>query len=66
MYRITKEQWDLIHGDYKGKWSQELIDNGWQPDLPKHFVGKRTVFEGCISPGAGTALITEGVHFEIV
>lgn len=66
MIKITKKEWDKIPDDYKGKWERWIKDGGWQPDLPEEYIGKRTVFEGCITPGKGTALITEGIHFEIV
>lgn len=58
MYQITEKQWNEIPEDYKGKWD-------YQPDIPETYIGKRTVFEGCIKSGCGTALITEGIHFEI-
>lgn len=65
MIQVTKEKWDKIPNDAKGKWDRSLKENGWQPDLPEEFIGKRTVMSGCISDEIGT-LLTEGVHFEIV
>ena len=58
--RITKEQWNAIPGDYKGRWGKD--DWGAQ----KEWIGKRTVLEGCLPGGHGTTLLTEGIHFEIV
>ncbi|WP_282144725.1 hypothetical protein [Thomasclavelia cocleata] len=54
---VSKEKWDSIPSDYKGKW----IDyNNEHPEL----LGKRTVLSGCISKKIGTLLI-ESVHFVI-
>lgn len=50
MNEVTKKQWAAISKDYK------LCEK----DEP------RKVFEGCISKGGGTTLITEGIHFVIV
>jgi hypothetical protein len=50
MIRISKKEWAKIPDDYKTVNSE----------------GKKMVFEGCLQPGGGTALITEGIHFEIV
>lgn len=65
MIKITKEQWDKIPNDYKGKWERSIKDNGWQPNLPEEYIGKRTVMSGYISDKLGH-LFTEGFHFEIV
>lgn len=65
MIEVTREQWDRIPNDYKGKWTQDLIDNGWQPDLPVEYVGRRNVASGSISDEIGS-LLTEGIHFVIV
>lgn len=65
MIQITKKQWDSIHNDYKGKWERWIKDNGWQPDLPEEYIGKRTVMSGCISKELH-GLLTEGIHFEII
>lgn len=66
LIQVTQEQWNKISTDYKGQWESWHKHGGWQPDLPDTWIGKKTVLEGCIVPGAGTALLTEGVHFEIV
>jgi hypothetical protein len=66
MIQVTKEEWDKIPADYKGRWEPWLVKGGWQADLPLNYLGKRTVLEGCIAKGHGSALLTEGVHFEIV
>lgn len=66
MIKITLEQWNKISNDYKGKWERWIKDDGWQPNLPEEFIGKRTVFSGCITGKAGTDLLTEGKHFKIV
>ena len=58
--RITKEQWSAIPSDYKGRWKK----GNW--NVPEEWIGKRTVLEGCLPGGHGTALVTEGIHFEIV
>lgn len=65
MIKVTNEEWNNIPKDYKGRWERYIKDNGWQPDLPEEYIGKRTVLSGCISDEIG-ALLTEGVHFEIV
>lgn len=66
MIKITLEQWNKISNDYKGKWERWIKDDGWQPNLPEEFIGKRTVFSGCITGEPGTDLLTEGMHFKIV
>lgn len=63
MITVTKEEWSKIHDDYKGKWTTDSLK--WQPDLPKKYIGKRTVMSGCISKEIGL-LLTEDVHFKIV
>lgn len=64
LIEVTKEEWDKIPNNYKGKWERHIKDNGWQPDLPEEYIGKRTVMSGCISDELG-ALLTEGAHFKI-
>lgn len=63
MIEITREQWEAIDKDYKGTWS-ELIVNVY--GLPKKWIGKKNVMAGCIKEGGGTALLTEDVHFKII
>jgi hypothetical protein len=65
MIIVTKQQWNEISKDYKGRWEKAVKENGWQPDLPEEFIGKRTINSGCISTEKG-ALLTEGIHFEIM
>jgi len=65
MIEVTKEQWDKISKDYKGQWTREIKENGWQPDLPEEYIGKKTVMSGCISNEIGS-LLTEGAHFVII
>lgn len=65
MIKVTKQEWNNIHNDYKGKWTREIKENGWQPDLPEKYIGKRTVLSGCISNEIGS-LLTEDIHFQIV
>lgn len=65
MIKVTKKEWEGIPECYKGKWERQIKDNGWQPDLPEEYIGKRTVLSGCISSELGS-LLTEGFHFEIV
>lgn len=64
MLQITKKQWETISSDYKGIWERWLKDNGWQPDLPEEYIGKRTLLH--YDNNNGTVLLTEGIHFEIV
>jgi len=64
MLQITKKQWETIPDDYKGIWGRWLKDNGWQPDLPEEYIGKRTLLH--YDNNNGTVLLTEGIHFEIV
>jgi hypothetical protein len=66
MIKVTRKQWDSIPKDYKGIWEKWIKENGWQPDLPEEYIGKRTVFEGCITDHASITLLTEGIHFIIV
>lgn len=61
---ITKQQWNDIPNDYKGRWTEQSLQ--WQQDLPKEFIGQRTVLSGCISDNKGSSLLTEGIHFKIV
>lgn len=64
MIQISKEEWNKIPNSYKGVWTKEIIENGWQPDLPKEYIGRKNILSGCISDEMG-GLLTEGVHFEI-
>ena len=64
MLRITKKQWETIPADYKGIWERWIKDNGWQPDLPENYIGKRTLLH--YDNNSGTVLLTEGIHFAIV
>ncbi len=64
MLRITKKQWDTIPEDYKGRWERWVKDNGWQPDLPEEYIGKRTLLD--YDNNSGTVLLTEGIHFVVV
>jgi len=59
MITVTKEQWNKISNDYKGKWKKGY-------NTPENYIGKRYVFEGCITDHASTSLLTEGVHFIII
>lgn len=63
--RISKSEWDEIPNNYKGRWDEWIKTKGFQPDLPDEYIGKRAVFEGCITDHGGTALLTEGIHFII-
>lgn len=64
MIKVTKKEWNRIPNDYKGKWKRCIKDDGWQPNLPEEFIGKRNVMSGCISNQIGS-LLTEGIHFKI-
>lgn len=63
--RITQEIWDGIPDCFKGRWDDWIRTKGFQPDLPDEYIGKRTVFEGCITDHAGMELLTEGIHFTV-
>ena len=65
MIEVTKKEWSKIPECYKGEWTRDLKDNGWQPDLSEEYIGKRAVMSGCISDELGS-LLTEGSHFIIV
>lgn len=45
MIEITKQQWDNIHKDYKGKWTKLIVN---LHGLPKNWIGKKNVMAGCI------------------
>lgn len=55
---ITKDQYNKIHKDYRGVWSD---DNGLHPE----WIGKRTCFSGCIEHQAGTTVLVEDYDFII-
>jgi len=63
--KISKDKWNSIPEDYKGRWTEYIRDQGFQPELPDEYIGKRTVFEGCLFDLAGAAVLTEGIHFII-
>jgi hypothetical protein len=63
MITITKKEWERIPADYKGIWTREIKDNGWQPNLPEEYIGKRTMMGTGENIGQ---LLTESVHFEII
>lgn len=53
MERITKQEYNKIHNDYKGIWSNDSIPE---------YVGKRTMMK---LGNNGTCLLVEGFHFVI-
>jgi hypothetical protein len=63
MIKVTQQQWNKISNDYKGEWDATVFN--YRGDVPKDYIGKRTVLSGCISADKGS-LLTEGIHFEIV
>ncbi|MFS0643722.1 hypothetical protein [Siminovitchia sp. 179-K 8D1 HS] len=65
MILVTNKEWNAIPKDYKGKWTRDIRENGWQPDLPESYIDKRNVMSGCISDKMGS-LLTEDVHFKII
>lgn len=65
MIKVSKEKWNRIPADYKGIQERWIKENGWQPNLPEEYIGKRTVASGCISDEIGS-LLTEDIHFIIV
>ena len=63
MIKVTKEKWNSIPNDYKGRWEEKQLN--YDDTIPRNFLGKRTVLSGCISEEIG-GLLTEGIHFEII
>lgn len=61
MIKITQAEWNKISNDYKGIWSESIVN---YRQLDKTLIGKKTVLEGCIG-GTGCSLLTEGIHFVI-
>lgn len=57
MIKVSKEQWQAIHKDYKGVWQD------YHNEHPE-WLGRKTVLSGCVSDEIGKLLI-EGVHFVI-
>jgi hypothetical protein len=41
MLQITKKEWETIPDDYKGIWERWIKDNGWQPNLPEEYTGRK-------------------------
>ena len=64
MIEVKKRDWNEISKDYKGKITQEMINNS-NYISPQH-LGKRQVFEGCINKNGGTTIVTEGIDIIIV
>lgn len=62
MIKVSKDQWNKISNDYKGEWDEAVVN--YREDVPKDFIGKKTVLSGCISEDKGS-LLTEGIHFII-
>ena len=62
MIKVSKEKWNNICSDYKGVWSKFYVE--WN-NLPKDYIGKKTVLSGCIEDKSGTTLLTEGIDFII-
>lgn len=61
MLKVSQDQWNKISKDYKGEWDEACVN---YQRLPKSWIGKKTVLEGCIG-GIGSSLLTEGIHFVI-
>lgn len=57
MIKVSKEQWQAIHKDYKGVWQDYYNEH-------PEWLGKKTVLSGCVSDELGKLLI-EGIHFVI-
>lgn len=63
MIKVTEAEWNKIPNDYKGKWESWILN--WRDDVPKEWIGKRTVLANCIEKNGGCVLLTEGIHFII-
>ena len=63
MKLITQENWDKTPSDYKGVWTTERTDWPEWERVKDSFMGKKTLLTA--SP-KGTALMVEGIHFQIV
>ena len=63
MYKITKQEWDKIPNDFKGKWDEDVVN---YLDLDKSYIGKKTILEGCLTNTPKTNVLTEDIHFIIV
>lgn len=61
MLKVSKEDFDKIHSDYKGTWQD------YHGDHPE-WKGRKVVMSTCIThdPNAACSLLIEGVHFVIV
>ena len=55
MKTITNKEYNKIHSDYRGKWTNES-----EPQ----YVGKRTMMQ--MGSSGGVELLVEGFHFNIV
>ena len=56
--KVSKEEWDKIHTDYKGTWQD------YHNERPE-WIGRKVVMSGCINPNELGKLLIEGVHFII-
>lgn len=58
--KVSKEEWDKIHTDYKGTWQD------YYNEKPQ-WLGRKVVLSGCITknPNELGKLLVEGVHFII-
>lgn len=59
--KVSKEEWDKIHTDYKGTWQD------YYNEKPQ-WLGRKVVMSGCITknPNELGKLLVEGIHFIII
>ena len=62
MIRITEQEYNAIHTDFRGVWDTERDDLQNWPDVRQQYIGKRTM----MSRDGSCSLLIEGMHFEIV
>ena len=60
MFKVTKEELDAIHPDYKGEWQNYYNDH-------PEWIGRKVVMSICLThdPNELGSLFIEGVHFVI-
>lgn len=60
MIKVSKEEYDLIHTDYKGTWKAYYNDH-------PEWIGKKVVMSTCVTHNYNEpcSLLIENVHFVI-
>lgn len=56
MLEITKEEYEKIHNDYKGKWSSDYLHG-------TRWNGRKTMMH---NDNGATSLLIEGIGFKII